>query len=695
MRRARGVSRCGRPARHRGHGGSGRGGSRRRRTDRVMLDLRVELDGWSRAGCGGHRASSLSPGARMRTSAWPTSAVAPSATRCRPSTPSAGLSNSTAALSVSISAIDSPAATVSPGCLSHRASVPSSIDTPISGITTSFKSAPFAPGLPSSPCRSQILEARAPHPRTRPLEHVRLQRRPETRPVGRGDEAVGDDRQLGEEIAVPAAVEGAHRLLQDRVRGADGEVRPRGQADRAGAVVRRDRHAVELRERSHLLGLGETTAPAEVEHEVADVAALEQLVVARARADRLAERAGQRRAVDEARDGEHVVELDRVLDPVGLVVLERARDRLRRAGLPERVQLDHDVHAVTDGRAHLLDRLERLAHLLGRDREAVVRQGGAVERPDLHRRQTLREQVLGELVGPVQERVEVLVGAEIDAVLREVPVVDRLGGAHLPVPRARARVVGADAARGTVRRAAGRAARPPTGRGCPRARRRPRSCPSSRRPAPAPPRERVVEAARVALDVARLLAEQPRSRDLVQVALDGVEVQARLAKADDALVGHELQPAERRQLLAADRDELDKPHPYASAADGAATGRRIVEQDAARALGDAVAAVDGQLDAGHELGGVGGQEERGADEVGRVARSGPRASCGAPRSRSRRPGAARHGGLDPAGQDRVGADAVRVRARRRARARGRGCRPWPRRTRRRAAVRRPSTWSRG
>ena len=34
----------------------------------------------------------------------------------------------------------SPAATASPGCLSQRASVPSSIDTPISGITTSFKS---------------------------------------------------------------------------------------------------------------------------------------------------------------------------------------------------------------------------------------------------------------------------------------------------------------------------------------------------------------------------------------------------------------------------------------------------------------------------------------------------------------------------------------------------------------------------
>ncbi len=270
---------------------------------------------------------------------------------------------------------------------------------------------------------------------------------------------------------------------------------------------------------------------------------------------------------------------------------------------------------------------------------------------------------------------------------------DRLCCPHLPVPGAGARVVRADAlAAAPAEQAVDRLAD-----GLPEdvpERDVDRRVALRLGAAAAPAGERVVQPPGVALDVARLLAEQARGRDLVQVALDGVEVQARLAEADDALVGDELQPAERRQLLPADGDELGQAQLALPRAREIGRGG-VVEQDAARALADAVAAVDGQLDPGHEPGGVGRQVERRADEVAGLVRSARPASCGAPRSRSRRRGAWPSW---PSRSSRGGwrwSGCRAARAPPRVRARARGCRPWPRRSRRRAAVRRPSTSSRG
>ncbi len=74
------------------------------------------------------------------------------------------------------------------------------------------------------------------------------------------------------------------------------------------------------------------------------------------------------------------------------------------------MQLDHDVHAVADRVADLAERLERLLELGRADVVAARALGGEVERPDLHARDALLEQALRELVGAVEEGVEVLVG---------------------------------------------------------------------------------------------------------------------------------------------------------------------------------------------------------------------------------------------------------------------------------------------
>ena len=63
--------------------------------------------------------------------------ASPSPTRWAPRTPSAGLSRSTLDLSVSISAMTSPAATVSPGCLCHCVRTASVIAMPRAGMFTS------------------------------------------------------------------------------------------------------------------------------------------------------------------------------------------------------------------------------------------------------------------------------------------------------------------------------------------------------------------------------------------------------------------------------------------------------------------------------------------------------------------------------------------------------------------------------
>src|SRR5438270_2950060 len=73
----------------------------------------------------------------MRAMTAPTATVSPSPTNCSVSTPATGDGTSTLTLSVSRLAIGSSAATASPGFFSHWASVPSVIDSPRAGTSTS------------------------------------------------------------------------------------------------------------------------------------------------------------------------------------------------------------------------------------------------------------------------------------------------------------------------------------------------------------------------------------------------------------------------------------------------------------------------------------------------------------------------------------------------------------------------------
>ena len=76
---------------------------------------------------------------------------------------------------------------------------------------------------------------------------------------------------------------------------------------------------------------------------------------------------------------------------------------------PQAVQLGLQPHALAVRGAHFLEGRKRLLQVGGGDVHAVRRAGGKVERPDLHRRDSHLEQRRGELVGAVQEGIEVLV----------------------------------------------------------------------------------------------------------------------------------------------------------------------------------------------------------------------------------------------------------------------------------------------
>src|SRR5437016_3050828 len=105
------------------------------------------------------------------------------------------------------------------------------------------------------------------------------------------------------------------------------------------------------------------------------------------------------------------------------------------------MEFDHDIHAIADGLANLLEGLDRFLHLGGRDVETTVLLRRRIERPDLHRVNAAFEQTLRQYVGSIHERVEVL---ERSFALANVPVGYRTNISRTDVAIARARVVDAD-----------------------------------------------------------------------------------------------------------------------------------------------------------------------------------------------------------------------------------------------------------
>src|SRR5438552_13658327 len=72
------------------------------------------------------------------------------------------------------------------------------------------------------------------------------------------------------------------------------------------------------------------------------------------------------------------------------------------------MELYHDVHAIADRLANLLEWHDRLLHLRRRDIETAVLLRRWIERPDLHRGDPAFEQAFRQGVGPIHERIEIL-----------------------------------------------------------------------------------------------------------------------------------------------------------------------------------------------------------------------------------------------------------------------------------------------
>ncbi len=388
----------------------------------------------------------------------------------------------------------------------------------------------------------------------------------EARPRWHGDEAVLDRRHRRHEVSVPGPVIGAHALLDEGVRRVEGQVRRGGQHHRPGAVVRGDRQVPGLHHGGDLLGLRDPAAPREVEHDDPRGARLQEVAEAPSRRQRLRRADRHGRGLGVARERAEAVHLDRVLVPERVVRRERAGDLHGGEELPHRVELDHDVHPVAHALADLVERGERGPEVVGGDGEAVGLRGRAVEGPDLHGRDALGQQLLGEVVGALEEAVEVvepLSGLPDAVVLDPLPLV----AAH--VDRAGAGVVGAD--RGT--REAAEQLRDGLARELPQD--VPEGDVERRVAAHLDAARAEAEVAHEVLgdpvDRARVAADQPRRERLVDVGLDRPRHEEGLAEPHDPLVGVDLEPEDVLELGGRDRLEGGDPHQVIPAASSALT----------------------------------------------------------------------------------------------------------------------------
>ena len=161
-----------------------------------------------------------------------------------------------------------------------------------------------------------------------------------------------------------------------------------------------------------------------------------------------------------------VVAEERVLEPLDVVLLERPRDLDRGRQPPEPVAVDHDPHPRPDRLADPAHRLQALLQLVGRDEQAVAREPEVVERPELHGRDALFEQL-------VRRAPRARCSSPRGPRGRRACRGRRTAAARTP---GRRRCCRSAAGPGRARPAARRSACRRPGRGCPRARRRsPRS----------------------------------------------------------------------------------------------------------------------------------------------------------------------------------------------------------------------------
>ena len=217
----------------------------------------------------------------------------------------------------------------------------------------------------------------------------------------------------------------------------------------------------------------------------------------------------------------------------GSTRLDGGRDPDRRRMAPERVQLNHDVHGVAHRAAYLAERLQRPVEVARGDIVAVGLDRSMVERPDLHAGDALLQQAERQLVGAVEEGVEVLVGAFVRAFQPPVVRAPVRAAAHIAV--AGAGVVGADAvpaeaAEKLVDRLPRRLAEQVPERDV-------HGRPTPRLGACAGKSDIRSEVPPNALDGAGVAPEQLRRRGLVQIGLDRAGPEKGLAEARQPLVG--------------------------------------------------------------------------------------------------------------------------------------------------------------
>ena len=207
--------------------------------------------------------------------------------------------------------------------------------------------------------------------------------------------AVLDLRQRGDEVAIPGAVVGAHALLDEGVRRVEREMR-RGRTARPGpvqscgatgrcqasaiAAILRASERPPHQERSSMIDAGG--------------AGLQKIAERPAGRQRLGGADRRGRSVGVALEAREAVHLDRVLVPERVERRERPGDRDGGQQLPQRMELDHDVHPVADRLADLLERLQaRTSGRRGEMSTPRLASAAEIERPDLHRRDALGEKL--------------------------------------------------------------------------------------------------------------------------------------------------------------------------------------------------------------------------------------------------------------------------------------------------------------
>ena len=303
-----------------------------------------------------------------------------------------------------------------------------------------------------------------------------------------------------------------------------------------------------MRERRHPAGLGEAADPAEVEHDDLSRSGLDQRPERSQAGQGLAHGHRDGGAGGEGGRRGQVVRLDRVLEPVHAQRLDGPGDLQRRAEVPDRVQLQHDVHRIADGLADLRDHGDPGAEVRGRDVIPLGRRRVGIERPDLHRADALVEQLPGELGRPVDGQLQVFVGlrrpvGRQQAVLGGGPPIGRPERAarRAPVSGSRAGVV--DARRwpgGAAQQVRDRAVHGLTA-DIPQGQVYGRQA-ASLGARPLIPEKGPGKLVPVLANQERILPHQVRRDRLVDVRGHRRRPDARLAEPDDALVGVDLYP---------------------------------------------------------------------------------------------------------------------------------------------------------